>query len=407
VLRTGFGAYHDRFQGNRVFDFVRNPPLGIQPTLTYGFMQNINPATALLSPPSFYAADPTGKIPNSYNYTFGVQRSLPGQMSLDVAYVGNISRHLQDNRNLNYVPYGATFLPQNQDQTLAASSTPGATALLSQFVRPYRGIGDINLYEGSATGNYNALQVTTSKRVGRLFLGVAYTWSKILTTATGDTIYLRVDQYTKQAYYGPSGNDRRQNFVLNYVYNLPMPSSQNRLVRGALGGWQISGVTTFMTGTPYNPGFNVSSGGGSQNITGSYTEGARLKLLCNPMTGNSGPYARLNASCFALPSVGSIGLESGYNYLTGPGINNWDLSLLKEFALKERVHFQFRVDAFNVWNHTQFSGVNATLNAPNLTGAFTNIALNSDGSINNKNGFGSINGARDPRILMTMIRVRF
>ena len=70
--------------------------------------------------------------------------------------------------------------------------------------------------------------------------------------------------------------------------------------------------------------------------------------------------------------MGSIGLESGVNYLTGPGINNWNLSLLKEFAVKARVHFQFRVDAFNVWNHTQFSGINATLNAPDLTGAFTN-----------------------------------
>jgi len=127
-----------------------------------------------------------------------------------------------------------------------------------------------------------------------------------------------------------------------------------------------------MSGSPYGAGFNVSSGGGNQNITGSYTEGARLKLLCNPMTGNSNPYSRLNASCFALPSVGSIGLESGVNYLTGPGINNWDLSLLKEFAVKARVHFQFRVDAFNVWNYTQFSGINATLNAPDLTGACTN-----------------------------------
>jgi hypothetical protein len=407
VLRTGFGAYHDRFQGNRVFDFVRNPPLGIQPTLTYGFMQNINPATALLSPPSFYAADPTGKIPNSYNYTFGIQRALPGQMALDVAYVGNVSRHLQDNRNLNYVPYGATFLPQNQDPTLAASSVPGATALLTQFVRPYRGIGDINLYEGAATGNYNALQVTSSKRVGHLFLGLAYTWSKYLTTANGDTNYVRADQYTKMAYYGPSSNDRRQNFVLNYVYTLPALAGRQAFERAVLGGWQISGVTTFMSGTPYNPGFSVSTGGSNQNITGSYTEGARLKLLCNPMTGSSNPYNRLNASCFALPSVGSIGLESGYDYLTGPGINNWDLSLLKEFAVKERVHFQFRVDAFNVWNHTQFSGVNATLTASTLTSAYSNIALNADGTLNNKNGFGSINGVRDPRILMTMIRIRF
>ncbi|MBS1859820.1 MAG: TonB-dependent receptor [Acidobacteria bacterium] len=407
VIRTGFGIYYDRFQGNRVFDLVRNPPLGIQPTLTYGFMKDINPATALLAPPSFYAADPTGKLPSSYNFTFGVQRTLPAQIQLDVAYVGNLTRHLQDNRNLNYVPYGATFQPQNQDPTLAASATPGATALLSQFLRPYRGIGDIALYEGAATGNYNALQVTANRRVGHLFLGLAYTWSKNLTTATGDTNYVRADQYTRQAYYGPSGNDRRHMFVLNYVYDLPTLAGANRFGRAVFGGWQVSGVTSFISGSPFGPGFSVSSGGGSQNITGSYTEGARLRLLGNPMTGNSDPYSRLNASALGLPFVGSIGLESGVNYLTGPGINNWDLSLQKEFAIKERVRIQLRGDAFNVWNHTQFSGINSSLSASTLTSAFSNIARNADGSINNKNGFGSVSGARDPRILMTMIRVRF
>lgn len=407
VIRTGFGIYYDRFQGNRVFDFVRNPPLGIQPTLTYGLMQNINPATALLSPPSFYAADPTGKIPDSYNYTFGVQRALPGQASIDVAYVGTQMRHLQDNRNLNYTPYGAAFLPQYQDPTLAASTIPGATALLRQFLAPYRGIGSITLYESSATGNYNSLQVTANKRMGRLFMGVSYTWSKNLTTATGDTNAVRVDQFTKQAYYGPSGNDRRQMFVLNYVYDLPKFAGKSAFEKAVLGGWEISGITSFISGAPYNPGFSVSSGGGNQNITGSYTEGARLRLLGNPMTGLSDPYHRLNASDFALPLVGSIGLESGYNYLTGPGINNWDLSIQKEFAIKERVHIQLRGDAFNVWNHTQFNGINATLNASTLASAYSNLAENADGSINNKNGFGSVSGARDPRILMTMIKIRF
>jgi Carboxypeptidase regulatory-like domain/TonB-dependent Receptor Plug Domain len=407
VVRTGFGIYYDRFQGNRVFDFVRNPPLGIQPTLTYGFMKDINPTSALLSPPSFYAADPTGKLPDSYNFTLGVQRTLPARIQLDVAYVGNLTRHLQDNRNLNYVPYGATFLPQNQDATLAASSTPGATALLSQFLRPYRGIGDITLYESAATGNYNALQVTSNRRVGQLFLGLSYTWSKNLTTATGDTNAVRVDQYTRQAYYGPSGNDRRNMFALNYVYNLPTLAGKNGFERAILGGWQVSGVTSFISGAPYSPSFSVSSGGSSQNITGSYTEGARLRLLANPATGLADPYHRLNASAYALPLVGSLGLESGVNYLTGPGVNNWDLSLQKEFTVKERLHFLLRCDAFNVWNHTQFSGINSSLTASTLTGAFTNLAENPDGSINNKNGFGSVSGARDPRILMTMIKIRF
>jgi hypothetical protein len=108
VVRTGGGIYYDRFQGNRVFDFVRNPPETVQPTLFYGFAQNINPATALLAPPTLYAADPSGKIPTTYNYQFSIQSRLPWNMVLDTAYVGTLGRHLQDNRNLNYVPYGAT-----------------------------------------------------------------------------------------------------------------------------------------------------------------------------------------------------------------------------------------------------------------------------------------------------------
>ncbi len=196
-------------------------------------------------------------------------------------------------------------------------------------------------------------------------------------------------------------------FVLNYVYNLPTLASHNAIEKAVLGGWQVSGVTSFISGAPYQPGFSVSSGGGNQNITGSYTEGPRLRLFGNPMTGSTDPYNRLNAADFGLPLVGSIGLESGYDYLTGPGINNWDLSLMKEFKIKERLHIQLRCDAFNVWNHTQFSGINATLAASSLTGAYTNLAENPDGSINNKNGFGSVSGARDPRILMTMIKIRF
>jgi hypothetical protein len=190
VIRTGAGIYYDRFQGNRVFDFVRNPPLGIQPVLNYGFASQINPSTALLSPPSFYAADATGKLPTVYNFTFGVQTKLPYNIVLDTAYVGALSRHLQDNRNLNYVPYGTAYLPQYQDPTIT-SSLPGGAALPAQFLRRMIGIGDINLYEGSATGNYNSLQVSLNRTVGRLFLGMAYTWSKDLTTASGDTNFVR------------------------------------------------------------------------------------------------------------------------------------------------------------------------------------------------------------------------
>jgi hypothetical protein len=407
VIRTGGGMYYDRFQGNRVFDLVRNPPLGVQPTLNYGYMKDINPSTALLAPPGFYAADPVGKVPASYSYTFAVQTKLPYHLVLDTAYVGELFRHMQDNRNLNYIPYGAAFLPQNQDPTLSSTAMLGSSALPANFLRSRRGIADINLYESAATGNYNSLQVTLDRRWGNLFVGMAYTWSKNLTTSTGDTNYLRPDQYTHQAYYGPSGNDRRQNFALNYVYDLPKLAHANSFIRTVLGRWQVSGVTRFMTGSPYGIGYSVT-GVSQVNITGSTTEGARVSLFGNPGTGSTSPYNRLNGLMVAPPAVGSIGLESGVNYMTGPGINNWDISIQKEFAFKERMRFQFRVDAFNAFNHTQFSGYNTSVSYSSLTNWNpTNLYLKADGTVNNINGFGTVNGVRDPRILQTMIRVQF
>jgi hypothetical protein len=413
VIRTGAGIYYDRFQGNRVFDFVRNPPLGIQPTLNFGYASNINPSTALLSPPSFYAADQTDKIPTLYSFTFGVQTKLPYGMILDTAYVGSLSRHLQDNRNLNYIPYGTAFLPQYQDPTLSSTALLGSSALPSQFLRGMRGIGDINLYEATATGNYNSLQVTLDRRIGHLFLGMAYTWSKDLTTASGDTNFVRPDQFTRKAYYGPSSNDRRQSFALNYVYDLPGMQGRHALVRGVLGGWQISGFTRFQSGVPYGVGYSIT-GVSQQNITGSSTEGARVYAIGDPYAGTSNnPYNRINAAAFLPPQVGSIGLESGVNYLTGPGINDWDISLQKSFSIKERARLQFRIDTFNTFNHTQFgtatgSGINSTLNYASLTNPTpTNLYLKPDGTVNNINGFGTVNAARDPRELQLVIRLQF
>jgi hypothetical protein len=407
VIRTGAGIYYDRYQGNRVFDFVRNPPLGIQPTLNYGLASQINASSALLSPPSFYAADQPGKLPTVTNFTFGVQSKLISGMFLDVAYVGALFRHLQDNRNLNYVPYGAAYLPQNQDPTIS-SSLPGGAALLPQFLRGMRGIGDINLYEGSATGNYNSLQIQLNRRMSKsLFFGLSYTWSHDLTTATGDTNFVRPDQFTRMAYYGPSGNDRRHNFAFNYVYNLPRMERANIVERFLIGGWQLSGLTMFRTGAPFGIGYSVT-GVAQQNITGSTTEGARVYLLGNPNTASDNPYNRLNGAMVAPPQVGSLGLESGVNYLTAPGINEWDMSLQKEFSIKERLKLQFRADAFNVFNHTMFSGVNATATFASLSNwNITNGYLKADGTVNNINGFGTVNGSTNQRNMQLVIRLQF
>ena len=163
------------------------------------------------APPNVILSDPPGKIPTTYTYQFSIQTRLPWSMVLDTAYVGTQGRHLHDYRNINGIPYGTTFQPQNQDPTLVAASPTallGNNALKQAFLEPYQGYGSITDYEAAATSNYNALQISLNRRARNgLFLGVGYTYSKVLTTASTDTSSVRIDQYTKEADYGPASFD--------------------------------------------------------------------------------------------------------------------------------------------------------------------------------------------------------
>jgi hypothetical protein len=433
VLRTGGGMYYDRIQGNRVFDSVGNPPVAVSPTLQQNFVTAIDPKNVLLGPPTVTMADPSGKIPTTYQYQLSIQSRLPFSTVLDVAYVGTLARHLQDNRNINYNPFGSCYLPQNQDpQRLAATPTAllGNNCKDANFLKPYIGFGNINLYESQSTSNYNSLQVNVQRRAAKgLFLGVAYTWSKSLGIAgngiasTNDNTFVRPDQYTRQALYGPTSFDRRQLLAINYVYNTPSFPVGTKLTRLATDRWQLSGVMQARTGAPFTPGFSVQ-GAGNSNITGSATEGARIGVVagCDPYTHQDDPFNRLNPACFFAPMPGSRGLESGINYLYGPGLINFDQSLQKEFLVKEGVHLQLRLDAFNVFNHANFSGYNANLafgaypqtngivtGAPALTA--TTLGRNPNGSFN-VTGFGTVTqpGPGDlgyARILQTMVRIQF
>jgi len=431
VVRTGAGIYYDRVQGNRTFDTVTNPPEAVAPTLNQGYAYNINPNNVLLGPSNIDAVDQTGKLPTVYEYQFGVQYALPRGAMLDVAYVGSQARHQQDNRNINYNAFGQCYLLQNQDPNLQQTSPTallGNNCLPANLLKPYQGYGTIAIYQAEATSNYNALQVQIQRQATRnLLIGAAYTWSKSLSSAqsggTNDNSYVRPDQYTREAYYAPSSFDRRQVLAINYVYSTPKMPWGNAFSRLITDGWQISGVTTYETGAPFTPGFSVLSAG-NQNITGSNTEGARIGVVagCNPYTGSSDPFNRLNPACFFAPMPGSIGLESGLNFLYAPGVGNWDISVTKNFAIKERAKLQLRLDAFNAFNHANFTGYNATLNfnsypttngivtgAPTL--AATTLGRNPNG-VFNVTGYGTVTqvgpGALGySRILQTVLRIEF
>ncbi|MBV9081845.1 MAG: hypothetical protein JOZ62_04155, partial [Acidobacteriaceae bacterium] len=147
------------------------------------------------------------------------------------------------------------------------------------------------------------------------------------------------------------------------------------------------------------------AGYGNAQLTGSPDFGARLRIAGNPYSGTSdSPYNRLNAAAFLPPQPGSLGLESGINYLRNPGLDNWDLSVQRSIPFGEKLHVELRADAFNVFNHPQFNGINSSVSFASPT---STAPVPSSLFPNNINGFGTVTGTAPPRIMQLMVRVVF
>lgn len=416
VFRAGGGVYYDRYQGNDIFNMIVNPPTIYQATVYNDLATNLASAQQYLSPFAINGIDYNGNVPTVINYSAGVQAKLPSAVRLDVAYVGSITRHLMDTINLNAVPYGAYFVPQNQDPTKVKSNPTavlGSNAYSSNFLAPYQGYSSITEEEFGGTTNYNSMQVKVDRWFGKgLFLASAFTWSKCLGTVFSDGDGIRIDNLERQANYAPCSFNIPLALTFNYVYDLPGGSHwgalNNMATRAVFDGWQLAGLTQFRNGTPYTVGFSIP-GYGSQQLTGS-DQGARVYILGDPSSSTtSSPYNRLNPSVFLPPQVGSIGTESGRNYLVGPGVNEWKMAIHRNFKIRERANLQFRVEAVqNAFNHTQFSGINSTINFAGINNpTITNPAYNLTTGALNKSGFGTVSGVRSPRILQLVVKFTF
>jgi hypothetical protein len=410
ILRGGFGIFYDRPQGNMVFDQIVNAPGMLQPVLQWGRLQDLSaslgdPDPTLTMYPTAYDFEP----PHVMAWNVGVQQKLWHGIVFDLAYVGSSSRDLLQLRQLNAVPWGAKFLPENQDKTRAPSTVPGAAALADDFLRPYQGYSFIRLWEYGAYSNYHALQASLNRRFDNgLMFSAFYVWSKALGTNDGDGYAVRpnaTEEENRRANYSYVGYDRPHTFVVNFIYQTP------RVAMGALGflanDWQLSGVYRWMSGTPYPINFSIP-GIGNANLTGS-DQPARIVVTCDPGKGwGSDPYRQIDPSCFAPPQPGSLGMESARYFLHGPPVDNLDLSLAKSFAFGKGVRLEVRLDAFNALNHTQFTGVNNTANFASLSNwTITNLAYDASGNVVRNNGFGSITGVRPPRTLQLVTRLTF
>jgi hypothetical protein len=412
IVRGGFGIFYDRPMGNLVFDQISNAPSNLQPTLQWGLLQQLgsaggDPDPTLSMQPTAYEFDP----PKAYSWNVGVQHKLTHALVLDIAYVGSSSKRILSQDQINAVPYGAKFLPENQDPTRAPSATPGATALPDDFLRPYQGYGGIRLWGYRGFSNYHSIQTSVQRRFDNGFgFSAFYVWSKALGINDNDYSTIRPnssDEENKRANYSYTNTDRPHNFAVNFVYQTPKVADG---VAGFLANdWQISAVYRWMSGTPYAINFSIP-GIGAANLTGSDgNQNARVVVTCDPGKGSSSdPYRQIDTSCFAPPQPGSDGTESARYFVHGPPVANLDVSLSKSFPFGKKARLEVRLDAFNALNHTQYSGVNNSVSFASLSDpTVTNLPYDAAGNLVRKTGFGTISGVRPPRTLQLVTRFTF
>lgn len=413
IVRGGFGIFYDRPQGNMVFDMIANAPGVVVSTLQWGRLQDLSSAqgdpNAVVSlNPTVYDFEP----PKVYQWNVGVQHKLWRNYIFDIAYVGSESKDLLRQVQINALPFGATFRPENQDPTRTPGAVPGSTALPNDLLRPYKGYGGIRMWDYSGYSNYHALQTGVNRRYENgLLFSVFYVWSKALGINNDDFsagVPNQTDEQIKKLDYSYVGHDRPHNFVVNFIYQLPK-LTDNTALGFVANDWQLSGIYRWTSGRPYGVGFSIP-GIGSTNLTGTDTPNARVALTCDPGKGySSDPYQQIaNVSCFAPPQPGSDGNESARFFVRAPPINNVDLSISKVVQFGKGVKAEVRLDMFNALNHTQFTGVNSTVNFASLTNpTITNLPYNAAGQLVNQNGFGTINGVAPPRTLQLVTRLTF
>ena len=421
IVRGGAGVFYDRPQGNMVFDMIANGPGVLNSTLQWGRLQDLGSAGG--DPDPVLALNPTAydfKPPKIYSWNIGVQHKLWSNVIFDLAYVGSSSKDLLRRWQLNAVPLGAKYLPQNQDPTRAPSAVPGATALPDDLLRPYPGYGNIQMWDYSSSGNYHALQTSLNRRFDNgIMFSVSYVFSKTLTLEHNNDFSqggppaslcgppVCSDEEVRRLDYSYAPYDRPHTFVTAFIYQTP------KVADGALGAllnnWQFSGIYRWISGRPYPVNYSIP-GIGATNLNGNSGQPtARVVLTCDPGSGSSAdPYVQFNTSCFAPPQPGSKGDESARFFLHGPAINNLDLSVSKSFLVGKGIRFEVRLDAFNALNHTQFTAVNNTVNFTSLTNpTITNLPYDASGNLVRNNGFGSINGVNPPRTLQLLTRLTF
>jgi hypothetical protein len=398
-LRGGGGVFYHR-DSQLAMNLYTNPPNIFTPTQYYGTFADIGASASAgyLGPSNINSFASTPHQMQVYNFNLQIDRRV-GSNLFSVGYSGSLSRHLLWSRNINAVPLGAQFLNLNPQNKNPLSSS----ALPTNFLRPYSAYGDVGLYEFAGTSNYNGLLTSFQHRLSHgLTIAVQYTFSKALDTADADSTGVDPFVSPRSRNYGPAGFNRTHVFTSNFYYDLPKlgKAAGIRPLGWVTDNWQIAGVVRMLTGSPLTPNYTLVTG--IPSPTGSPSESARMQVVnpnaplaqrFGPPPEPAGQATAAQASWLSDSTAPQLG-NLGQNTMTGPGTNNWDLSLYRTIPIRERVRLMLRFETYNTFNHTQFGGINSAAQFNNL-GQQVNTA------------FFLPNSARPPRYAQIAARVSF
>ena len=387
ILRGGAGMTHDRFQGNPIYSQVTDNPLTSQKVnFTPGLMSDISNLTAstVQTPINVTAWERSGKVPTVYSYSLGIQRDLGWGTVMDVSYVGSQSRHLSQKYNLNAIPFGYLFTAAAQDPAKYCGESTNRCQVSPEtwipdvyknagfqymadkafdinFLRKYKGYADIPYMNWDGDANYNSLQISANKRFGKsLNFGAAYTWSKTMTTSNEDGQWTSIID-PKKFNYTLASWDRPHDLAINYSYDLPKISKKlgdSKFLSYVLDNYTVSGVALFISGPPVNVDGN-SLWWANEYVSGTYTEWWNPVLVSDPSKATSNPYSHMDPTSLAFPNLGAPTGRYPQRYIRSGGTNNFDMAVSKHLPLgSEKRSLELRVEAFNLFNHPQFYGLN-------------------------------------------------
>jgi Carboxypeptidase regulatory-like domain len=431
-IRAGFGRYFTSIEGLTIAYPTGNPPYGLTynssepPVFSQPFVgaltgtQYVQQFPVHTPPYGVSPKDPAyldwsrytpingaisyfheNRTPYSMNFHFTVERQLGSSTLISAGYVGTLGRHLLTVVGANPgVPSTCLSLSQPQD---VAPGTPTCGPFLENqvFTRangtivngtraPFPNtIGSDGYFVNMGNSNYNGLELSVKRTMGRATFLASYTYSKSLDWSSN--LQEQINPYDYRREYGPSAFDIRNDFVVSYNYNLPFESllhARNRLTEG----WSLSGITRFASGVPVtfaslgdNALVNVQNNGvNAISIDLPDVAPGNLEINNNPRNGRPA----FNTALFSPNPIGTFG-NAARRFFAGPGIENWDIAVHKTTHIIESKSLELRFETFNSFNHAQFYGASAV-----------------DGNINDPN-FGRITKADNPRFVQIAAKLTF